>query len=934
MAGPWEKYQQRPASHDRPVFQELPPQPSPQTGPQRRKDEIDVRRGEADLSRLPSQIRNDQLGATEKEQATRFAPTKHGMEIVDKFRTDPAVKAYRETLPAVISMTQARPGGEGDLTVIYSWARSMDPLGSVREGDTQLAGSASSIMQRAETMANNVRAGNLLSPEQRTGLIEEARNRARQLNRSYSQVYQQYADFAKRSGLDPAILGPHEGDKFRAFEEEYVRKHNPRPRGGEGPGDIGFNAPETPKNPLSAEQQAAYDAFLRTNPKATPEQLMGFTRMIGGELDPKRAGEIIEFYRKHGKFAPGSEAVQPKPDISQIRRGNEVVDPIARGLADTATIGFSEELAAGVDTLAGAGPYGQRLDFHNAVRDYDKEKNFGKRLVGQLGGGAALPAGGVNTIRGLAGVGAGYGGAYGVGSTDGGIGQRAIGGALGAGAGGVIGAGLGAAMPLAARGAAAVGRRIAGPSSPRQQALLQAGDQENIPINASDLFPGARNTVATLETIPGASGPVRRGIEAGADALEGRVQQLGRGGTARENMGDAIQGAGTRYIERSRRQADRLYSTARNQSRDVDITPQATMQTLAQLVRQEGQVPGGTRAGAVIRRYVDAFEQGGPITIDGARAMRSELLARLRDEGGLTRSQAQRITGQIMGAVNQDIERSLVQAGRTNAVQAYRTADRFYAERMDEIENVVQKFLGSEQSPKSPEQALQTMRSMANPKGDTGRLTRMLSHLTPDERRDFAATLVEPLGRRSAEEPFSPATFVQNVRSISPAARRVIFGADGERSIQNLARIANAKRDTVQRLNNSRSGQVTNYRTMISNLIVGLPGGGALIGAGAAMNGSTGAIGGAAIGIAGVAGSRALARALMSPEFTRLIAQAPATVNPQAINNHFGRLRQLGAKDPNIRSVVESLEQQLLRGANDNLTPGLAAEERDERNQR
>ena len=910
----------------RPIFQQRPPQPSPQTAPQRRKDELDV-------IRAPAQIRNDQLGASEKEQSIRFAPTKHGMEIVDRFRTDPAVKAYRETLPAVISMTQARPGGEGDLTVIYSWARSMDPLGSVREGDTQLAGSASSIWQRAETMANNVKAGNLLAPEQRIGLIEEARNRARQLNQSYSQTYQQYADFARRSGLDPAILGPHEGDKFRTFEEAYVRKHNPKPRGGEGLGDIGFNAPDAPKNPLSAEQQSAYDAFLRTNPKATPEQLMGFTRMIGGELDPTRAGEIIEHYRRFGKFAPGSEAVQPKPDISQIRKGDEVVDPILRGLADTATLGFSEELAAGVDTLAGAAPYGQRLDFHNAVRDHDKEKNFGKRLVGQLGGGVALPTGGVNTIRGLAGVGAGYGGAYGVGSTDGGIGQRAVGGALGAGAGGAIGAGLGAAIPGLARGAAGIGRRMVGPATPEQQALLRAGAQEKVPVNMADLFPGSRNTVSTLETIPGASGPIRRGIQGGADALESRVAALGRGGQVRNEgpLGERIYKAGERYISGHKKQAEADYGVARRLGGSVKAEPRKAAIVTRDTIAKLAETPNMNRSTLGLHRDIlgDFLDDAGnlkPLSIDAIKGMRRSIRQEMSSRG-LVGSQEDADLQAVVQAASDDMFDAL-KAHDPRAAAAFKKADDGYAQRSEYIKQVLQPIMGSRDKPVSGEALVAKLRGMAGSgaRGSTRQLNRFMQTLNPEERADVAASLAAGMGRRSADEPFSPNLFVSSARNLDERARIVFFGREGARSIKNLTRLAEAKKETIGRLNNSRSGQVFNYRTVISNLLLGVPGGGALAGAAIGIGGPTTAAIGLGASGALLGASRVMSKALMNEQFTRLLANAPATANPKAIDAHFGQLRKLAAKDPNVRSVVENLERQLLRAANENNVPRAAAD--------
>jgi len=212
-------------------------------------------------------------------------------------------------------------------------------------------------------------------------------------------------------------------------------------------------------------------------------------------------------------------------------------------------------------------------------------------------------------------------------------------------------------------------------------------------------------------------------------------------------------------------------------------------------------------------------------------------------------------------------------------------------------------------------------------RGNARELNRFMSALSPDERADVAATLAAGLGRRSVEEPFSPGTFITNVRNIDERSRIVLFGKDGARSIQNLMKLAQAKKDTVGRLNNSRSGQVFNYRTVLSNLVLGVPGGGAVAGALTGIGGATMAGAGLAVSGAMLGGSRALAKALMNPEFTRLVANAPATSSPKAIDRHIGMLRKLAVKDANVRSVVQGLEQKMLSFANDNFASRAAADD-------
>jgi hypothetical protein len=52
---------------------------------------------------------------------------------------------------------QAAPGGPGDISVLYAWAKAMDPTGSVREGDVQLGQSATGPMQRAQFLISQYR---------------------------------------------------------------------------------------------------------------------------------------------------------------------------------------------------------------------------------------------------------------------------------------------------------------------------------------------------------------------------------------------------------------------------------------------------------------------------------------------------------------------------------------------------------------------------------------------------------------------------------------------------------------------------------------------------------------------------------------------------------------------------------------------------------
>ncbi|WP_336802506.1 hypothetical protein [Kaistia sp. MMO-174] len=144
-----------------------------------------------------------------------------------------------------------------------------------------------------------------------------------------------------------------------------------------------------------------------------------------------------------------------------------------RGVADAATMGYNDELLAGIGTGFGLlGDYGKELARQRAIDAYDAQNIPVARVAGQVAGGvgaamAAAPAGlttaGLAAGRGLAaraglaaGEGAAYGALYGAGSADGDGTDRV----LGAVQGGALGAATGGAIPVLTSGARALGKPV------------------------------------------------------------------------------------------------------------------------------------------------------------------------------------------------------------------------------------------------------------------------------------------------------------------------------------------------------------------------------------------------------------------------------------------------------------------------------------------
>lgn len=138
------------------------------------------------------------------------------------------------------------------------------------------------------------------------------------------------------------------------------------------------------------------------------------------------------------------------------------VDSFMRGAADTVSLGFADEIAAGLNTGFGfMGDYGEELKRQRGIDEADLNERTGSRIAGQVGGallgasglakrGLSLTTNAINAGKSLGRVagastveGGTLGFLQGAGSGEGGFGNRAV----SAVTGGVLGAGVGAAAP-------------------------------------------------------------------------------------------------------------------------------------------------------------------------------------------------------------------------------------------------------------------------------------------------------------------------------------------------------------------------------------------------------------------------------------------------------------------------------------------------------
>jgi hypothetical protein len=604
--------------------------------------------------------------------------------------------------------------------------------------------------------------------------------------------------------------------------------------------------------------------------------------------------------------------IEPPPTDEERNSALGTVDAVVRGIADTVTLGYADEIAAAGNTLFGGGTYDQQLARERGIDRQDERVNPYARLGGQIAGGFALPTGTATGARGLARIGALYGAGYGSGSAEGSTTDRLIGAARGGATGALVGGGLGAiGSRFAGRGGGG-GPNGGGASA---QDLATAAQQEGVRVSRPIVDPTARPRMAYLESSIGGSGRVREGLQNTRDDLEARVTSLGDGGTVQSPgiIGQRVQDAAVGADKAARNVARRDYERAAKIAPGARVTATEAVGTIDGHIQR---LSGNANSNKPMIEFLENVKADfvGPDGLPRAKTIEEirDLRTSLNDEisrSNLSRTRAETLVEDVVNAASQDITRELGQQS-PKALALWQRGDKKWAQYKTDQKQLTSLVLGRADDPVSGEAVFNRLRTMVSQKGDADKVQRLFDKLPDDLKRDYVATVAESLGRRAPDEDFSPALLVSAARGFSDEAAQTIFGPDGARSIKNLKMLAEAYKSTTGALNNTRSGMVANWANFFRDIV-----GGGFIGTmlGGPVGGATGiALG--ATSAALTAGARNLsAKALMNPDMSRWLAAAPRAASGGAISRHIGRLDEIAKKNPAIAQNVIQLKDAIVQ---------------------
>lgn len=155
--------------------------------------DLETRKTEAEINKL------NKTGGKTEDDFTRES------NVRKEFSALPAVKEYSTVRDAFsrIQSIGAKPSAAGDLALIFSYMKILDPGSTVREGEFANAQNAGGVPDKVQAMYNKIRTGERLSENQRADFLERSKDLYSSQRRVYEGHAAGYRALAERLGVSP-----------------------------------------------------------------------------------------------------------------------------------------------------------------------------------------------------------------------------------------------------------------------------------------------------------------------------------------------------------------------------------------------------------------------------------------------------------------------------------------------------------------------------------------------------------------------------------------------------------------------------------------------------------------------------------------------------------------------------------------------------------
>ena len=136
------------------------------------------------------------------------------VELLKTYRTEPEVQKYAQaasyynTMLSAYNTIQTNPmaAGAGDIAIIFSYMKMLDPSSTVNSGEAATASNTSGVPDRVRNTYNQIIEGSSLTPQQRQAFLAQAGGFVGSLGNGLGRVNDLYTGLATRGGVQPNFI--------------------------------------------------------------------------------------------------------------------------------------------------------------------------------------------------------------------------------------------------------------------------------------------------------------------------------------------------------------------------------------------------------------------------------------------------------------------------------------------------------------------------------------------------------------------------------------------------------------------------------------------------------------------------------------------------------------------------------------------------------
>lgn len=447
------------------------------------------------------------------------------------------------------------------------------------------------------------------------------------------------------------------------------------------------------------------------------------------------------------------------------------------------------------------------------------------------------------------------------------------------------------------------------------QRLLAAAERQNVPIMPADVGGAGIQgmTAGTAQSVVG-RGPITRASEATAEAMQLAAQRAAdTAGEVRSpfEIGAKLKDAAAAFATKTSQRGSQLYDRVRDQAEGIVFRPLNAAKTIDReidMLRKKNDPTDPLLRYLEEKRAQISRPEG--FEYDGVKQILSDLKADHRVKDDLLRvSSAKNVLGRVARSMEEDVVGTMVNNDRAGAANAFKTANQYWRQRVETLDDALQPILGPNVTPEAVLDSINAM-SRGN-KGGVQRLVRVINSLPEDDRGSIRATIIDRLGRAKAGmqdaggEVFSPAEFLTNWNKMSNEAKVALFGRDKKLSqaLNDIATLAESTKQAQRFANQSQTAGAL----QVGNLYNIMAGAGILGGAGAAGAGNFGVA--LSSVVLPLVITRLSANALTSQRLVRYLADAPKKV--KNADQFRAGLLDIAAKTPAISAELEAIANEM-----------------------